>query len=305
MMSSLSLRAGAAPLAIVIALFVTSEANAHAVCGNRVFPATLAIDDPGVGDELAFPTLAYTPPDADGTSEFDASFEYSKTLTDKLAFSIGDGLTWLNSGEHGSENIETALKYEFMCDDAHEFMASAAMEVAWANTGSGGFSDPFNTYSPALDFGKGFGDLPASLSALRPFAITSQLGLDIPGQASTDGELNPTVLNWGFTFQYSLPYLNANVSEIKGPEFLKHLIFVTEAAFETPVGNIPDGGGITTGFIQPGIIYEGDSWQLALEASIPINSDSGHGVGFVGELHFFFDDIFPNSLGKPLFGGKS
>lgn len=304
-MFSLSIRAGAAPLAVVLALFIHSQADAHAVCGNRVFPATLAIDDPGVGDELALPNLAYAPPDADGTSEFDASFEYSKTLTDKLAVSIGDDVTWLHPGGSGWGNIETGVKYNFLCDDAHEFMASAGMEVSWANTGSVDFSDPFNTYSLGIDIGKGFGDLPTSLNALRPFAVTSEFGLDIPGQSSTDGELNPTVLNWGFTLQYSLPYLNANVSEVNGPEFLKHLIFVTEAAFATPVGNIANGGQITTGFIQPGIIYEADTWQFALEASIPINRDSGKGVGFVGEMHFFFDDLFPNSLGKPLFGGKS
>jgi hypothetical protein len=31
-----------------------------------------------------------------------------------------------------------------------------------------------------------------------------------------------------------------------------------------------------------------------------MNSASGRGVGVVGELHFFLDDIFPNSLGKPI-----
>jgi hypothetical protein len=36
---------------------------------------------------------------------------------------------------------------------------------------------------------------------------------------------------------------------------------------------------------------------------IPLNSASGHGIGVVGELHFFFDDIFPNTLGKPIFTG--
>jgi hypothetical protein len=39
------------------------------------------------------------------------------------------------------------------------------------------------------------------------------------------------------------------------------------------------------------------------EAMIPLNSASGHGIGVVGELHFFFDDIFPNTLGKPIFTG--
>jgi hypothetical protein len=44
-----------------------------------------------------------------------------------------------------------------------------------------------------------------------------------------------------------------------------------------------------------------DTWQFALEAIVPMNSASGRGVGAVGELHFFFDDIFPDSLGKPIF----
>jgi hypothetical protein len=48
-----------------------------------------------------------------------------------------------------------------------------------------------------------------------------------------------------------------------------------------------------------------DTWQIALEALIPINAASGHNVGAVAELHFFLDDIFPDSLGKPLFGGRS
>jgi hypothetical protein len=304
-MFSLSIRAGAALLTAVIGLFIYSQADAHAICGNRLFPATLAIDDPGVGDELALPTLAYSPSNSDGNGEFDASFSYTKTIFDNLGLSVSDGITWLNPGGSGWGNLDTGLKYKFLCDDSHELMASAGMDVSWANTGSANFSDPFNTYSSTLDVGKGFGDLPTSLNLFRPFAVTTQLGLSIPGQASTDGSLNPTVLNWGFTFQYSLPYLNSNVSEIKGPDFLKHLVFVTEAAFQSPVGNIPDGGQITTGWIQPGLIYMADTWQCALEASIPINSASGHGIGIVGELHFFFDDLFPNTLGKPLFGGKS
>jgi hypothetical protein len=44
-----------------------------------------------------------------------------------------------------------------------------------------------------------------------------------------------------------------------------------------------------------------DTWQIALEALLPVNAASGNGVGAIAELHFFFDDIFPNSLGKPLF----
>jgi hypothetical protein len=51
--------------------------------------------------------------------------------------------------------------------------------------------------------------------------------------------------------------------------------------------------------VQPGVIFLADTWLIALEAVIPVNGASGHGIGTVGELHFFLDDIFPDGLGKP------
>jgi hypothetical protein len=291
-----------------------SPAFAHAVAGNRIFPATLGIDDPGVADELALPTLTDVPQNADGTHEFDASFSYTKTIIQGLGISISDGKTWLNSGGNGWGNIDTELKYNFYVNAPHEFTASVGLDVSWAYTGNRNFSDPFNTFTPVIDMGKGFGDLPVSLNILRPFAITAQFGLSIPSEAHTSSivyddsgnpslnvALNPTVANWGFTLQYSLPYMNANVSEVGGPDFLKHLIPITEFVFQTPVGNVSTGGQVTTGAIQPGVIYMADTWQIALEALIPINPASDRNVGAVAELHFFLDDIFPDSLGKPMF----
>jgi hypothetical protein len=295
-----------------------TPAFAHAICGSRVFPATLGIDDPGVSDELALPTLTSIPGNADGAREFDASFSYSKTIVENFGLSVSYGKTWLSPGGNGSGSLDTALKYQFWCDEPHEFLASVGLGAEWANTGAPGFSDPFNTFTPAIDMGKGFGDLPTSLNFVRPFAITAEFGLSIPsashtssivyddsGNPSLDVQRNPTVFNWGFTLQYSLPYMNANISEVGGPDFLKHLVPITEFAFQTPVGNVPPGGEVTTGTLQPGLIYMADSWQIAVEALIPVNAASGHNVGVVGELHFFLDDIFPNSLGKPLFGGRS
>ena len=302
-----------------VTLLTPSLAEAHAICGARVFPATLAIDDPGVSPELALPTLTYLPDNAAGAREFDASFSYTKTLIDNLGLSFTYGKTWLKPGGNGWDSLNTELKYMFFCDEAHEFMASVGFAVNWANTGTTGFASPFNTYTPVLNIGKGFGDLPTSLNALRPFAVTAQLALSIPGEGHTSSlgvddsgnpilnvALNPTVLNWGFTVQYSLPYMNANISEIGGPDFVKHLVPITEFSFLTPVSNAPPGGHVTTGTIQPGVVYMADAWQIAVEAIVPINAESGHRVGVVGELHFFLDDMFPNSfLGSPLFGGRS
>jgi hypothetical protein len=44
---------------------------------------------------------------------------------------------------------------------------------------------------------------------------------------------------------------------------------------------------------------------LGVEAIIPINRASGDGVGVIGNLHLFLEDILPNSLGKPLFASTA
>jgi hypothetical protein len=46
-----------AMLAITLAVPATN-ARAHEIVGNRFFPATLAIDDPRITDELALPTIS-------------------------------------------------------------------------------------------------------------------------------------------------------------------------------------------------------------------------------------------------------
>lgn len=50
------------PLAMLAAGVAASAsfAYAHEVVGNRFFPATLAIDDPGFNDELALPTVEFS-----------------------------------------------------------------------------------------------------------------------------------------------------------------------------------------------------------------------------------------------------
>ena len=40
---------------------------------------------------------------------------------------------------------------------------------------------------------------------------------------------------------------------------------------------------------------------LTLEALIPLNRAAGSNVGAIAQLHLYFDDLFPNSIGKPLF----
>jgi hypothetical protein len=302
---SITISRSAARAALAAAATLSlSPAFAHAVCGDRIFPATLSIDDPGVGDELALPTLTYLPQNGDGAEEFDAEFSWTKTILPGLGLSFSDGATWQRPGGYGWESLDTELKYNILCVPDHEFMASLGADIVWGRLGTGSAYTPFNAYSPVLDIGKGFGDLPASLNILRPLAITAEVSASVPGQAWSDGSPNATTLNYGFTVQYSLPYYNSHVAQIDNA-FFRRLIPLTEVNFSTPISNYGPGPQVTTGSVQPGVIYMADTWQFALEAVAPINSASGHRVGVVGELHFFFDDIFPDSLGKPIFTGTS
>ena len=38
---------------------------------------------------------------------------------------------------------------------------------------------------------------------------------------------------------------------------------------------------------------------------IPVNRASGTGVGVIGQLHLYLDDMFPKTFGQPLIGGTS
>jgi hypothetical protein len=135
---------------VAVAALWLSPAYSHAVCGSRIFPATLGIDDPGVNDELALPTITYLPHNSDGVGEFDAFGSWTKTITSNLGLSISDGVTALNPGGFGVNDLNTQLKYQFLCIPQAEFMASVGFNVDWGHTYTNGMGNDFNTYSPTL-----------------------------------------------------------------------------------------------------------------------------------------------------------
>jgi hypothetical protein len=296
------IRSTAGALAGAAAALWLTPAYPHAVCGDRIFPATLAIDDPGVTDELALPTVSYVPFNSDAAHEWDASFSWTKTITPGLSVVIGSGPTWEHPGGYGWNALDTELQYQALCVPDAEFMFKVGFDISWAGTGTGilAGSGGQNTYSPLVDGGLGFGWLPPALKNLRPFAITAEFSATSPGEAVTASVPNVSTFNWGFTLQYSLPYFSSHVAAIDN-DFLKHLIPVAEFAFQTPIHNGGAAGQPQTGFFQPGAVYITDKWQLALEAMVPMTGASGHGVGVIGQIDFYLDDIFPDSLGRPIF----
>jgi len=109
---------------------------------------------------------------------------------------------------------------------------------------------------------------------------------------------------WGGSLQYSLPYLKSAVVDLGLPDFFNHLIPLVEVSLQTPVSNTFSSGTVTTGTINPGVIWVGKYYQVGVEAMIPVNRQSGTSVGAIAQLHLFLDDIFPNSIGRPIFGNN-
>lgn len=123
-----------------------------------------------------------------------------------------------------------------------------------------------------------------------------------PQAAAAHGIAGDRVVTWGLSLQYSLPYLDQHVRAMTGaPDFIRQLTPIIEASFETPVSHIGDEPRRTTDTINPGLIWANGAVQVGVEALSPINAASGSHVGVIGQQHVFLDDIFPNTLGKPLF----
>jgi hypothetical protein len=293
---------------LVIALALPLPAAGHGFAGARFFPATLSIDDPFVADELSLPTVSTVKtPDGRETS---ISLEIAKRITPDLGIEFAEEFINVNPKHEndmsGFGNLELGAKYQFFTSAEHEAILSLGAEVEIGGTGQQRVeADSFSTWTPALFFGKGLGDLPDTFSLLRPIGVTGLVGVAIPSSASThtgDGEIerHPNVLQYGFALEYSLIYLQQQVKNVGLNAPFDRLISLVEFSFETPLNRGEDGH--TTGTINPGVIWSSKYVQFGVEAIVPINKQSGESVGIIGQVHFYLDDLFPRSLGRPLFG---
>jgi hypothetical protein len=166
-----------------------------------------------------------------------------------------------------------------------------------------------NSIKPGLFIGKGFGDAPDSLSWLRPFGLTGAVVLEHPtGGVSTNlgfdpvtGQLGPMltrnvdILHWGFAVEFSTLYLTSRFTG--GPpkeEPLNQFVPLVEFAFDSAPGR----KSVAT--MNPGLSHVAVTWQLAVEAIVPLNGASGRDIGGRVQLLFFLDDLAPSLFGKPL-----
>jgi hypothetical protein len=304
----LSYRAAAAGLALAAAslIFRPCDAPAHGFAGERFFPATILTDDPFVADELSLPTVTRNPTGPDGAQEIDIGIDLAKRLTPDLGFTIGREWKYLQPKDApavtGFGALEAGLQYQFFKNAEHEATALFGLKATFGHTGRvAALGEPdFTTLSPTLNFGKGFGNLPESMPWLRPIAVTGNLGFDFPLKTESAGTPNPNNVNYGFAFEYSLEYLQHHVKDIGLTPPFDRLIPLVEISFSTALNR--GAGGQTIGTVQPGVIWAGQYVQIGAEAIIPATRLTGRGYGGVVQLHFYLDDIFPDTIGRPLVG---
>ncbi len=303
-----SLAAGATPAA------------AHVIAGARVFPVTLTFDDPGVSDEASFPSFNYMRTGANGgtgpTHEVDLGFEYDKTITDNTALIINDGYDVVhteNTGtESGWENLVITGKWQALTNAPHEAVVSLGVIREIGGTGTNHVNgDRFGSTTPTVYGGKGLGDV--QVGWIRPFAVTSELGYTIAdtrlrqtapanpeqGIAASFNAGNSNAWFGAVSVQYSVPYLQSQVRNVGLRGIFADMIPIVEFTWSSPASSPSNGS--TAWIAAPGVIYLAQWGEVGVEALVPLDHAAGTNVGAVGLVHFFFDDLFPHSIGKPIF----
>jgi hypothetical protein len=306
---------GLAAIGVAALLLSSGQVHAHGFAGDRFFPATLQTDDPFVADEMSLPTLTKNPADPSGGQSYSVEVDIAKRLTPDIGLTAAYSWNYFQPKDaprqFGFGSLRTGAQYQLFIDGPDEFMGLLGLSATWGHTGAvnHGGADDHTTLSPTFDFGKGFGTLPDSLTWFKPLAITGNLFVDLPTRVNSAGTLNQTVFNAGFAVEYSLEYLQHHAKDVGLRAPFDRLIPLVEITSATPInrgfnrgsGSTNGTGFATTGIVAPGVIWAGQYFQVGAEAIIPYGQGQGHGVGAVLQLHFYLDDLFPNSIGRPIF----
>ena len=101
--------------------------------------------------------------------------------------------------------------------------------------------------------------------------------------------------------QFSTLYLTGRFTpgQLPAAEPLNQWVPLVEFQADTPLGG--GYGRRTAATMNPGISYVFDTYQLSIEAIVPLNRAGGFGVGIRAGVIFFIDDLVPSLFGKPVF----
>ncbi|HTW72723.1 MAG TPA: hypothetical protein VME47_22785, partial [Acetobacteraceae bacterium] len=294
-----------AALAAAAVTLTTHHASAHAVAGARIFVNTDLIDDPGVSDEANMPLISLQSPDGKSWIT-DANFEYDKTITPSLGFAVGTDWDFIardtldgNKTHAGFDDTYVQLKYRWIVLPEHEFISSVQVSQAFGRAGTVGIESGYNTTTVSGFFGKGLGDIP--WAPIRPFALTGELDYNIPDTGPSGGGAT-TSWSGGLTLQYSIPYLQSQVKDYGIRGIAANLTPLVELAWTSSAGNtILSGFSTPTSFLLgTGAVWTGRYYAVSAEVLWPLNGAAGHNIGAIAQFHLYFDDLFPNTIGKPI-----
>jgi hypothetical protein len=246
------------------------------------------------------------------------NWAFFRLLTPTLGVGIDGGWihrNWGSSLRSGFDVTNLAVKGEVYRNDLHEMLVSAGLSWGIGHSGAQGVAaNAPDLLQPGIFFGKGFGDLPDSLAWLRPFGITGAVTLEHPTSGTSTnfgidpqtGQFGPMLtsnvdtLHWGFAIEFSTLYLTNRFTPGKLPkeEPLNQLVPLVEFSFDSPRGQK------TSATMNPGLSYVAVTWQVAVEAIVPLNSEAGRSVGARAQLLLFLNDLIPSLFGKPLLSAR-
>ncbi len=303
-----------------------TSALAHAVCGSRVYPVTLTLDDPGVADEITIPQVVYTRAAADGGPgpghDTSVQFEYDKRLTDEFGFTFNDNfnINQTNNAkmETGWDDLAVTGKWAKCLSPDHDFILAFGIIREFGHTGTTHTgADAYGNTAPTVYFGKDLEEIP--IPALQPIAFTGEFSYAVADrelkdmQVAAPGPVVPSMtplstLQFGtgntnqvigaFSVQYSIPFLQAQIKDYDLPEPIAHLIPLVEVSATAATSRPRDT--VNTWTVAAGAIYLRTWYQVGLEALIPANKASGTNVGVIFQVHVFLDDLYPHGIGAPL-----
>ncbi|MEW6325789.1 MAG: hypothetical protein AB1515_10440 [Nitrospirota bacterium] len=277
-------------ISLVVLCIGHGSAWAHGFAGQRFFPEPLVMEDPFPADAMTLPGISYRR----GADERELSLgaELEKRITPAIGVGAEVEFIWINPLDPAEPNLrgygnpEFFIKWMPVLNAEREAMVGLSLALE-SSIGNGNVSEHHAALHPQLAFSKGLGDLPDSWGWLRPLAVQGAAGLEFPiGATDPEG----TVLTYHLLIEYSLQYLQAFVKDIGLPRPLSRLFPIVEFGFQTPLSG--DEKGRTEAFAYPGLIWAGKRIEVGAGAQIPLTNEAGSGVGIVGLVQFYLDDLF-------------
>ena len=229
------------------------------------------------------------------------SLYLEKTISSKSSFSLFVGYQrFEQEGEDaaisGFSNLGLAYKRMIISVPRHEFLfsISPSLELPVGSRSIGSESHP--RAGGDLLFQKGFGDLPDSLSSLRPAGIEGDAGWESKVTGARDD-----LLSANLELEYSLEYLDANVAAGSIPHAIRdltpHLDFEYAQYLSAHRNSSQPDFELT-----PAIAWLNSTFEINLGVQVALNRASqGTGaVAFVWLLGVSYDQLVP-ALGRNLF----